>query len=129
MRISDWSSDVCSSDLDLVLIPAQPSPFDGWASSEMLRLLDEARIFRPELRARMLLNRCAARTVIARETAEALADQAPPMLASRGGQPVEFADAARIGRLPSESDTRQKLGRAARRQRGGPYRLSPGVRR
>ncbi|KAA9013211.1 AAA family ATPase [Sphingobium limneticum] len=92
---------------DLVLIPAQPSPFDGWASSEMLRLLDEARIFRPELRARMLLNRCAARTVIARETAEALADQDPPMLASRVGQRVAFADAARTGRLASESDTGQ----------------------
>lgn len=92
---------------DLVLIPAQPSPFDGWASSEMLRLLDEARIFRPELRARMLLNRCAARTVIARETAEVLADQDPPMLASRVGQRVAFADAARTGRLASESDTGQ----------------------
>lgn len=92
---------------DLVLIPAQPSPFDGWASSEMLRLLDEARIFRPELRARMLLNRCAARTVIARETAEALADQDPPMLVSRVGQRVAFADAARTGRLASESDTGQ----------------------
>lgn len=92
---------------DLVLIPAQPSPFDGWASSEMLRLLAEARIFRPELRARMLLNRCAARTVIARETAEALADQDPPMLASRVGQRVAFADAARTGRLASESDTGQ----------------------
>lgn len=92
---------------DLVLIPALPSPFDGWASSEMLRLLDEARIFRPELRARMLLNRCAARTVIARETAEALADQDPPMLASRVGQRVAFADAARTGRLASESDTGQ----------------------
>ncbi|MDZ4319783.1 MAG: ParA family partition ATPase, partial [Phenylobacterium sp.] len=57
---------------DLIVIPAQPSPFDGWASAEMLRLLDEARVFRPQLRARMLLNRCAARTVIARETAEAL---------------------------------------------------------
>lgn len=92
---------------DLVLIPAQPSPFDGWASSEMLRLLDEARIFRPELRARMLLNRCAARTVIARETAEALADQDPPMLASRVGQRVAFAEEARTGRLASESDTGQ----------------------
>ena len=92
---------------DLVVIPAQPSPFDGWASSEMLRLLDEARIFRPELRARMLLNRCAARTVIARETAEALADQDPPMLASRVGQRVAFADAARTGRLASESNTGQ----------------------
>src|ERR1700733_2495597 len=29
---------------DLVLIPVQPSPFDGWASAEMLDLLREARI-------------------------------------------------------------------------------------
>ena len=32
---------------DLVLIPAQPSPFDGWASGEMLKLIDEARISAP----------------------------------------------------------------------------------
>lgn len=87
---------------DMVVIPAQPSPFDGWASGAMLRLLDEARIFRPQLRARMLLNRCAARTVIARETADALLDQDPPVLASRIGQRVAFADAARTGRLVSE---------------------------
>ncbi len=87
---------------DLVLIPATPSPFDGWASAEMLRLLDEARIFRPELLARLLLNRCAARTVIARETAEALADHDPPVLIARVGQRVAFADTARTGRLVSE---------------------------
>ncbi len=29
---------------DLVLIPVQPSPLDGWASAEMLALLSEARI-------------------------------------------------------------------------------------
>ena len=34
---------------DLALIPAQPSPFDGWASGETLRLIDEARVFRPQL--------------------------------------------------------------------------------
>jgi cellulose biosynthesis protein BcsQ len=34
---------------DLVLIPVQPSPLDGWASAEMLALLREARIYRPEL--------------------------------------------------------------------------------
>ena len=42
---------------DLVLVPAQPSPFDGWASGEMLNLIREARIFRPELIARFVLNR------------------------------------------------------------------------
>ncbi len=45
---------------DLVLIPVQPSPLDGWASAEMLALLSEARIYRPELAARFVLNRCGA---------------------------------------------------------------------
>jgi chromosome partitioning protein len=39
----------------------------------MLKLIDEARIFRPQPVARPVLNRCHAGTVIARETAEALA--------------------------------------------------------
>jgi chromosome partitioning protein len=89
---------------DLVLIPVQPSPFDGWASAEMLALLTEARIYRPELAARFVLNRCGARTVIARETAETLADHDPPLLATTIGQRVVFADAAQSGRLASEID-------------------------
>ncbi|RWL93213.1 MAG: cobyrinic acid a,c-diamide synthase [Mesorhizobium sp.] len=87
---------------DLVLIPVQPSPFDGWASAEMLALLREARIYRPQLAARFVLNRCGARTVIARETAETLADHDPPVLASTIGQRVAFADAAQTGRLVFE---------------------------
>ena len=87
---------------DLVLIPAQPSPFDGWASGEVLKLIAEARIFRPQLVARFVLNRCGARTVIARETAELLVDHDPPVLGSTIGQRVAFADAARSGRLVSE---------------------------
>lgn len=89
---------------DLVLIPVQPSPLDGWASAEMLALLSEARIYRPELRARFILNRCGARTIIARETAETLADHDPPVLASTIGQRVAFADTAQSGRLVSEVD-------------------------
>ncbi|MFZ5668591.1 MAG: ParA family partition ATPase [Pseudomonadota bacterium] len=87
---------------DLVLIPVQPSPFDGWASAEMLSLLGEARIYRPQLAARLVLNRCGARTIIARETAETLADHDPPVLTTTVGQRVAFADAARSGRLVSE---------------------------
>lgn len=89
---------------DLVLIPVQPSPFDGWASAEMLSLLGEARIYRPQLVARFVLNRCATRTVIARETAETLADHDSPVLASTIGQRVAFADTAQTGRLVSEID-------------------------
>ncbi len=87
---------------DLVLIPAQPSPFDGWASAEMLKLIAEARIFRPHLAARFVLNRCGARTILARDTAKALARHDPPMLASTIGQRIAFADAARTGRLVAD---------------------------
>ncbi len=89
---------------DVVLVPATPSPLDGWASGEMLRLIGEARVFRPELLARFVLNRCAARTVLARETADALADSDPSALLSRIGQRIAFAEAAGTGRLVSELD-------------------------
>ena len=89
---------------DVVLVPAQPSPFDGWASGEMLKLIAEARIFRPTIIARFVLNRCAARTIIARETAAALAYHDPPVLAANIGQRVVFADAAQSGRLVFDID-------------------------
>lgn len=97
---------------DMALIPVQPSPFDGWASAEMLALLNEARIYRPELAARFVLNRCAARsTVIARQTAKALADQDPPVLHATVGQRVVFADAAQSGRLAYEINMRSRASR------------------
>jgi chromosome partitioning protein len=88
---------------DLVLIPVQPSPFDGWASAEMLALLREACIYRPQLTARFVLNRCDARTIIARETAETLADQDPSVLTGTIGQRVVFVNAAQFGRLVFEA--------------------------
>jgi chromosome partitioning protein len=96
---------------DLVLIPVQPSPLDGWASAEMLSLLREARIYRPQLIARFVLNRCGVRTVIARETAETLADHDPPVLFSTIGQRVVFADAAQSGRLVFEMAERSAASR------------------
>ena len=96
---------------DLALIPVQPSPLDGWASAEMLALLSEARIYRPELVARFVLNRSSARTILARETAETLADHDPPLLAATIGQRIVFADAAQSGRLASEIDSRSPAAR------------------
>jgi chromosome partitioning protein len=87
---------------DLVLIPVQPSPLDGWASAEMLSLLREARIFRPDLAARFVLNRCGPRSIIARETSASLADQDPPLLPTMIGQRVAFAEAMQHGRLVFE---------------------------
>jgi chromosome partitioning protein len=88
----------------LVLVPVQPSPLDGWASAQMLALIAEARLYRPTLKPRFVLNRCATGTIIARETAQSLADHDPPALTARIGQRVIFADAARTGQLAFELD-------------------------
>ena len=58
-----------------------------------------------------MLNRCAARTVIACKTAEALADHEPPALDAQIGQRVAFADAAQSGRLVSELDDDSRAAR------------------
>ena len=75
---------------------------NGAARSDPFSVGNE--LYRPALIARFVLNRCGARTVIARETAETLADHDPPVLTSAIGQRVAFAAAAQSGRLVSELD-------------------------
>ncbi len=50
-----------------VLIPVQPSPYDLWASAEMVALIREAQVFRPTLRAAFAINRRVSTTIIGRE--------------------------------------------------------------
>lgn len=89
---------------DLVLVPAQPSPYDVWASAEMVALISEARVFKPALRAAFVINRRVARTIIGREARQALADQAMPALAAEIRQRIVFADSVAAGQLARELD-------------------------
>ncbi len=47
-----------------VLIPVQPSPYDVWASAEMVSLIREAQVFRPQLAAAFVINRRVSTTII-----------------------------------------------------------------
>ena len=87
---------------DLVLIPVQPSPYDVWASAEMVSLIREAQVFRPALRAAFVINRRVSTTVIGREARSALADQPLPALSSEVRQRIAFADSVAAGRLVRE---------------------------
>ena len=89
---------------DLVLIPVQPSPYDVWASAEMVSLIREAQIFQPALRAAFVINRRVASTVIGREARGALADQPLPSLLSEVRQRIVFADSVASGQLARERD-------------------------
>jgi chromosome partitioning protein len=89
---------------DLVLIPVQPSPYDVWASAEMVSLVREAQVFRPALRAAFVINRRVSTTVIGREARGALAEQPLPALSSEVRQRIAFADSVAAGRLVREVD-------------------------
>ena len=86
-----------------VLIPVQPSPYDLWASGEMIALVREAQVFRPNLAAAFVISRRVVRTVIGREARGTLDDQAFPALASEVCQRIVFADSVAAGRLARES--------------------------
>ena len=87
---------------DLVLIPVQPSAYDVWASHEMVQLVTEAKVFRPQLRAAFVINRRVVGTVIGREARAALADQPFPALQVEVSQRIVFADSVAAGRLAFE---------------------------
>lgn len=89
---------------DLVLIPVQPSPYDLWASTDMVALIREAQVFRPALRAAFVVNRRVSTTVIGREARSALADQPLPSLASEVRQRIVFAFSVAAGQLARELD-------------------------
>lgn len=87
---------------DLVLIPVQPSAYDIWASQEMVQLVTEARVFRPQLQAAFVINRRVVGTVIGREVRKALADQPFDAARSDVSQRIAFADSVAAGKLACE---------------------------
>lgn len=89
---------------DLVLIPVQPSPYDIWAAEEVVKLIDEARVYKENLKSAFVVNRKIANTAIGRDVGEALAAYPVPALAASITQRVIFAEAAAQGRAVHEID-------------------------
>ena len=89
---------------DLVLVPVQPSPYDVWAAKEIIDLLNEATIFKPNLRKAFIINRKIANTAIGRDVADALSDYPIPVLESAICQRVAFAESATQGLTVYELD-------------------------
>ena len=88
---------------DLVLIPVQPSPFDLWASRDILDILDECSVVRPGLQARLVVNRLFARTRLGVEVHVALADFRVAALRTAIRNRTVYAKAIREGRTAIET--------------------------
>jgi len=82
---------------DLVLVPVQPSPYDVWASADIVRLVNEARQFKEALNAVFAINRKIVNTAIGRDVAGALAEFGFPVLAATLHQRVIYAESAAQG--------------------------------
>lgn len=87
----------------LVLIPVQPSPYDVWAAKEIVDLIHEAQVFRPELKAAFAINRKIVNTALGRDVTDALADYPVPVLKSSVCQRIALAESAAQGQTVFEA--------------------------
>lgn len=89
---------------DIVLIPVQPSPYDIWASEEVVKLIDEARVYKETLKSVFVINRKIANTAIGRDVSEALSIYPVKTMKASITQRVIFAEAAAQGMAVHEID-------------------------
>jgi len=103
---------------DFALVPVQPPPFQGLAFIETLRLANGIMTVRPQLRIRLVLNRCNARASVTRDITQALADYDPPadkldcrtrcLCRGSGKRPARVRAAAQHGCRPRDHRARRQ---------------------
>lgn len=99
---------------DLVVLPVTPGAADLWAAAETVAVLEEARAFRPELRAVVVLNR-ADRTTLAKLAAKAVEELGVPALDVTIAQRVAFGEATLAGQGVTDYAPDSEAAREVRR--------------
>jgi len=102
-RVNDLARSAIAAS-DLVVIPVQPSPYDVWAAKDIVDIVHECEITRPEVLSRFLVNRLFPNTTLAGEVTEALAEFEVPLLDAVIRNRTEFAKSARMGMTALETE-------------------------
>ncbi|MDE2365783.1 MAG: AAA family ATPase [Betaproteobacteria bacterium] len=89
---------------DVILIPVQPSPYDVWAADEVVKLVEDAKVFKETLISFFVINRKITNTAIGRDVGEALAAYPVPILDAAITQRIIFAESAAQGKAVYEID-------------------------
>lgn len=90
---------------DFVLIPVQPSPYDIWATADLVELVKQRiEVTDGHLQAAFVVSRAIKGTKIGAEVAEALADYGLPVLESRITQRVIYPGTAAAGTTVLDSE-------------------------
>lgn len=91
---------------DVVLIPVQPSPYDVWATEDLVRLVkDRIEITEGKLKAYFIVTRAIKGTLLNREIVEQLFSMGLPVFTSGTYQRQEYARSAKEGRTVCEGET------------------------
>lgn len=102
-RVNDLARSAIAAS-DLVLIPVQPSPFDVWAAQDIIDIVNECAVLKPDQTTRFVINRLFPNTTLGAEVKEALASFEVPMLESAIRNRTEYAKAARNGLTALETE-------------------------
>lgn len=102
-RVTDLARS-CIMAADVVLIPVQPSPYDVWAADEVVKLINEAKVYKDKLKCAFVINRKIANTAIGRDVRDALSAYPVPVMQATLTQRVIFAEAAARGLSVGEAD-------------------------
>lgn len=102
-RVSDLARSAIIA-ADLVVVPIQPSPYDVWAANEIIKLIQEASVFKENLKSVFVINRRIVNTAIGRDVGDALAEYSIPVLKTVISQRVGFAESAATGRTVLDID-------------------------
>jgi len=97
------------SNVDMVLIPIQPSPVDLWASVAIADAVRDAKGLNPDLKAFVILNQLDVRNAMSRSMHEALAELEFPTLQSGISRRAAYRNAAMEGTSVYGLGTRGKV--------------------
>lgn len=92
---------------DFVLIPVQPSPYDIWATSDLVDLVKQRiEMTDGKLKSAFVVSRAIKNTKIGSEVATVLADYGLPVLESKVVQRIGYPNSASIGKTVFETESK-----------------------
>lgn len=89
---------------DFILIPMQPSPFDVWASSNLIDLVKQGMIANKKLTAGIVLSRLVKNTKITNEVGAVIGDFGLPVLNGTIGQRTCYPYSASMGKTVFDTE-------------------------
>jgi chromosome partitioning protein len=102
-RVNDLARSAIAAS-DAILIPVQPSPFDVWAAQDIIDIVNECAVMKPDLQTRFVINRQFPNTTLGAEVRDALAAFDVPMMKTVIRNRTEYAKAAKNGLTALETD-------------------------